>query len=257
MTSTRILLAAALAACAALHSNDARAQACTPVQECGDVDDSGGITATDSLRVLSRAVGLPLTLTCECQAGGEVIPSRTVRTGQTTCFDVAGVSIPCAGTGQDGEFQAGSPRVFTDNGDGTVTDEATGLVWEKHGDEDGIHDRDGTYSWTDAVAVKIATLNSTAFAGFSDWRLPNRVELETLFNLGAGNPATFPALSTPCDTAGCSSTTCSCTTNSIYWTSTSDFHSPAYAWYLNFSAANVAVQAKTEPARVRAVRSAD
>ena len=248
---------AAMAVGEGLLASAAHAQACTPVQECGDVDNSGGITATDSLRVLSRAVGLPLTLTCTCEAGGEVIPSQTVRTGQTTCFDVDGVSIPCAGTGQDGEFQAGSPRVFTDNGDGTVTDEATGLMWEKHGDEENIHDQDTTYSWPDAVGVKIATLNSTAFAGFNDWRLPNRVELETLFNLGAGNPATFPAFSNGCDVVGCPSTTCSCTGNTIYWTSTTYIASPAYAWTLNFSAANVAELHKTQPARVRAVRSAE
>ncbi len=255
MTAAMVLLAA-IACGEALLANAAHAQACTPVQECGDVDDSGGITATDSLRVLSRAVGLPLTLTCECEAGGEVIPSHTVRTGQTTCFDVDGASVPCAGTGQDGEIQAGSPRVFSDNGDGTVTDEATGLMWEKHGDEENIHDRDGTYTWTDAFGVKIATLNSTVVAGFSDWRLPNRVELETLFNLGAGNPATFPAFSTPCDVVGCPSTSCSCTNNSIYWTSTTDLASPAYAWTLNFSAATDGSLHKTQPARVRAVRSA-
>jgi hypothetical protein len=46
------------------------------------------------------------------------------QTGQTLCVDQSG-SINCAGTGQDGDLQAGvalpQPR-FTDNGDGTVTD---------------------------------------------------------------------------------------------------------------------------------------
>lgn len=47
------------------------------------------------------------------------------KTGQTTCYDANGSVIPCAGTGQDGDIQAGvawpDPR-FTDNGNGTVTD---------------------------------------------------------------------------------------------------------------------------------------
>ena len=53
------------------------------------------------------------------------------KTGQTKCYETIGVEIPCAGTGQDGEIQAGvtwpEPR-FTDHGDGTVTDNLTGLM---------------------------------------------------------------------------------------------------------------------------------
>lgn len=56
------------------------------------------------------------------------------KTGQTTCYDSAGV-IPCTGTGQDGDIRAGvawpSPR-FTDNGNGTITDHLTGLTWLKN-----------------------------------------------------------------------------------------------------------------------------
>jgi hypothetical protein len=130
-----LLVLGLIAVVEASSAVSAHAQACTAVQECGDVNNSGSITATDALTVLNRSIGLPLTLTCECQAGGEVIPSQTVRTGQTTCFAVNGTSTPCAGTGQDGEFQAGSLRSFTDNLDGTVTDNATGLMWEKHGDQ--------------------------------------------------------------------------------------------------------------------------
>ncbi len=55
-------------------------------------------------------------------------------TGQTTCYDTAGTAIACAGTGQDGELLKGvawpSPR-FMDNGNGTVTDNLTGLIWLK------------------------------------------------------------------------------------------------------------------------------
>src|SRR5437899_1127498 len=42
-------------------------------------------------------------------------------TGQTTSFHA----------GDDGATQAGAPLSYTDNGDGTITDENTGLMWEK------------------------------------------------------------------------------------------------------------------------------
>ena len=56
------------------------------------------------------------------------------KTGQTKCYDTSGNEIDCAGTGQDGEIQAGvewpEPR-FADYGNGTVMDNLTGLMWAK------------------------------------------------------------------------------------------------------------------------------
>lgn len=48
------------------------------------------------------------------------------------------------GTGSDGDVQAGSTLSYTDNGDGTITDNVTGLMWEKKDDSGGIHDKDNT-----------------------------------------------------------------------------------------------------------------
>ena len=48
----------------------------------------------------------------------------------------------------DGAVQAGAPLSFTDNGDGTITDNNTHLMWEKKGDGGGLHDKDNTYSWS-------------------------------------------------------------------------------------------------------------
>ena len=62
------------------------------------------------------------------------LPARVPKTGQTQCYD-ASAAIDCAGTGQDGAFQKGvawpNPR-FTDNSNGTVTDNLTGLIWLKN-----------------------------------------------------------------------------------------------------------------------------
>lgn len=70
------------------------------------------------------------------------------KTGQTICDNEAGTVIACAGTGQDGELQKGTSNSFTDNGDGTINDNVSGLMWEKldNNDTGGIHDWDTTYT---------------------------------------------------------------------------------------------------------------
>jgi len=115
------------------------------------------------------------------------------RTGQTTCWDTNGAVISCAGTGRDGEKQAGvawpEPR-FADNGDQTVTDNLTGLIWTKDAnlmvtrDSDFYNDsigHDGTVTWQRALDY-IKKLNQENYLGHNDWRLPNLKELESLVN---------------------------------------------------------------------------
>lgn len=50
-------------------------------------------------------------------------------TGQTKCYDSSGTEITCTGTGQDGAYNI-NPMSFTDNGNGTVTDNNAGLMWQ-------------------------------------------------------------------------------------------------------------------------------
>ena len=68
-----------------------------------------------------------------------------VDTGQTTCYDDSGViTCPAEGEafyGQDAQF-TGNPPSYTDNGDGTVTDNVTGLIWQQSPDTDGDGDID-------------------------------------------------------------------------------------------------------------------
>src|SRR5205814_55397 len=85
-------------------------------------------------------------------------------TGQTTCWDGSGNVIGCAGTGQDGELRRGAPLSYTDNGDGTITDNNTGLVWEKQSQDGSIHDIANTYTSDQAFSGHVATLNSMGFA---------------------------------------------------------------------------------------------
>jgi hypothetical protein len=125
--------------------------------------------------------------------------------------------IACAGSGQDGEVQAGLVRVYVDNGDGTITDARTGLMWEKQSDDGSLNDQDDMYTWADAFAVKIAGLNAgSGFAGYTDWRLPNVNELQTILNYAAVNPSVPPAFDVFCAPA-CTVSVCSCTQSGRYW----------------------------------------
>jgi hypothetical protein len=66
-----------------------------------------------------------------CLAGG--LQGQRLKTGQTLCYDDVGTVIACAGTGQDAELQKGLAGAYTDNGDGTITDTKTGLMWAHRG----------------------------------------------------------------------------------------------------------------------------
>src|SRR5262249_57053434 len=97
-----------------------------------------------------------------CQATPQ---GQRLKTGQTQCWDTTGTVIPCAGTGQDGELQKGLARAYVDNGDGTITDTKTGLMWEKQSDDGTLNDKDNVYTWAEAFTVKIAGLNAGSEIG--------------------------------------------------------------------------------------------
>ncbi len=107
-------------------------------------------------------------------------PFGTVpQTGQSQCWDQSGNLIDCAGSGQDGELQKGvawpQPR-FIDNGDGTITDMLTGLMWEQA--------PSGSSTDWEGALTRIGTINGIELGGHTDWKLPNRFELMTLLNCG-------------------------------------------------------------------------
>lgn len=97
-------------------------------------------------------------------------------------------------TGDDGYYEELLPdQNFINNGDGTVTDQITGLLWMRcslgeEGNPDalqlctGVH---GKYEWADAIN---ACLN-LEFAGRNDWVLPTFSELSSLVDYGKENPA--------------------------------------------------------------------
>lgn len=177
-------------------------------------------------------------------------------TGQTTCFDAGGAALPCTGTGHDGEFQLGEPLAFVNNGDGTITDLTTQLMWEVKDDSGGVHDKDAASTW-DAALTFVRSLNSSSFAGYSDWRLPNVKELQTIVDFGRSTPSIDPKFNTVC-AEGCTITTCSCTASTpipaAYWTSTTIDRNHPGAWYVDFVDGVTNGAFKNESWYVRAVR---
>ena len=135
---------------------------------------------------------------------------------------------------------------FTDNGNGTVTDNTTGLMWEqKTGVVGGPqnyndpHNTNNLYSWYDPATSGgfpgypsgdgtdtqsfITSLNSGRFAGYSDWRMPSICELASLVNSSYYPPmdintAYFPNIQP----------------DSAYWSSTSNLQPDGLAWIISF-----------------------
>lgn len=81
-------------------------------------------------------------------------------------------------------------RDFTDNGDGTVTHQITGLIWQRCSlgqSWDGTHCTGEASVFTWAGALAAAAQNT--FSGLSDWRLPNKNELASIVEYRCTGPA--------------------------------------------------------------------
>jgi hypothetical protein len=162
------------------------------------------------------------------------VPGRTITTGQTVCYDAAGSSISCTGTGQDGEIQAGLAFDYTDNGDGTVTDNNTGLTWQQ-----GYST--STMTWS-AAATSCA--NNDANLPGTGWRLPNIKELFTLVDFTVSGVAKIDLTAFPG------------TPVSDFWSATTYPNSgyQYFAMHVNFNVGYVYLDTKTNICYVRCVQ---
>jgi hypothetical protein len=171
----------------------------------------------------------------------------------THCIDAADTNgdLRIAAPGDSGNCNIAG-NTYTDNGDGTITDDGSGLVWEKKSDDGSIHDQDSTYNWNDASAVHVAALNAMSFAGHNDWRLPTIAELQTLIRAGSF-PTVAPQFETGC-MPGCTVLSCSCTTSSNYWSSSPYPIGPQAAYTVDFSSGVASALFRGNGRYVRAVR---
>lgn len=188
--------------------------------------------------------------------------------GPTGAAGPAGIGLPtCTSDGDLPVFQGGSwvcqsaaPRLVA-NGNGTVTDNATGLMWEiKSVNCPSPRCWSNLYSWSGSGSAPDGSLfreflevlnddssvdgTSVCFANHCDWRLPTIVELQTL--------------RIECASGACIDPIFGPTQDSNYWSSTSVQQQPGSAWLGQFNPYNVAgkdVLPKTIRLFARAVRS--
>jgi len=143
-------------------------------------------------------------------------------TGQTKCYDNE-KEIPCPQPGEDFYGQDGNylinPPSYTkldekgnplpDNASTwvMVKDNLTGLIWENKTDDGSIHDKDNC--------------NELTLAGFSDWRLPSREELQSIVDYSKHSYSAFEGFNND-------------TMSSGYFSSTSDAYDTRFVWTIGF-----------------------
>jgi len=176
--------------------------------------------------------------------------------GGTVKLQATGMYVPYV-AGDDGSVGAGVPLTFPrmrDNGDGTVTDTVTGLVWLKQAD---------CISQTWAGAVAAVNALASGQCGLTDgstagsWRMPNRKEMQSLADRAQNNQADF--FDTTWSSANATIASMSAVfTNFIqlqyYWTSSTNASDTTEAWTVFSCDYGVYDTAKTVTGYTLAVR---
>ena len=240
-------------------------------QCCGDCNEDGEVRINELITAVNEALS---------GCGGSVTPSGCplLQTGQVASFQ----------PDDDGDVRAGARLRYRDNGDGTITDLNTGLMWEKKGGGQGCLNCEGDrYAWSAAFTDWLARLNGEVghcalrdevecrrdadcpptpdpfppdfcvfpepFAGYDDWRMPNVRELQSLVDYGKTSPAVDAVFQSDCR-GNYSPVVCSCTrTSPGYWASTS--LRAGAAWSVGFENGSVTAGSKGGARSVRAVRA--
>ena len=121
----------------------------------------------------------------------------------------------------------GAFQSSTVNGDIIVTDTETGLIWQK------------TYVSSKTWQQALDYCENLTYAGYTDWRLPNKNELASLVNYAKYGPASdFPDM--PSD--------------GWFWSSSTFVGSTNRAWHVYFTHGPVSYDSKTNDNDVRCVR---
>lgn len=140
---------------------------------------------------------------------------------------------------------------YLSNGDGTVTDTVTGLMWRQCSEgvtSQAVPCDSGsavTYGWQQALqhVADVNAAHAEAQVGYSDWRLPDLKELKSLSELACFNPAINTTLfpNTPAD---------------FFWSATPVLSDDDYAWSVGFYYGGDRWGQKSDVRYVRLVRTA-
>ena len=191
---------------------------------------AAGVTCSSSTSIQTCVVGTngcTTSSTTNCSTG-----LVCERYPPVDCLDPNWAEWPMPNGQTDVTNGGPNPESYTDNGDGTLTDNVTGLIWQQDAPAT-------TYAWPDAVAY----CPTLTLAGHSDWRLPRRIELVSIVDTSRTYPSAdsrFHFLPTSTD---------------LFWSSSPDALSSTYAWYVEFGYGHTRndIGAST-PGNVRCVR---
>ncbi len=142
-----------------------------------------------------------------------------IKTGQTTSYNDY----------DDANLSRGITQAYTDNSNGTITDNNTALIWQQEDDNN-------TYTHADAISY----CEDLYLGSSEDWRLPTIDELVSLTDKGRTNPAINPLFTN--------------TNTSLYWSFSSYAFNSSRAWGVNFSNGSGYDRNKTDSYYVRCVR---
>ena len=128
---------------------------------------------------------------------------------------------------------------FIDNGNGTVKDKATGLIWQKCSNGQNATDCSGTANTSDWTA-SITYCTGLTLAS-KVWRLPNINELKSILDYSKTSSPMIDTAIFPNTAVG------------YYWSSTTYSPITSSAWYLGFDISTVLQDPKSSPYYVRCV----
>jgi hypothetical protein len=147
------------------------------------------------------------------------------------CLDPIWAQWPIPNDPGDGVSGAGRLQAYTDNHDGTVSDDVTGLVWQQTAPTSNNFTQSASMNY-----CKTLTLG-----GYHDWRLPSMIELISLIDFGRASPCIdtdyFPGAPA-----------------NAFWSSTPAANSTLLAWGVTFLYGEVGTNTVGFPASVRCVR---
>lgn len=165
-----------------------------------------------------------------------IVERRIPDTGQTTCYNnitepLSTCPAPGEPLAQDGSYTINPPS-YSDNGNGTVTDNITNLIWQQTDDNT-------KRTWD--LAVNYCESNVAGLPG-SDWRLPNARELASIHDLEKFDYAINNAFSI---------------SDEMYWSSTTIVDSIDLAHIVRFYDGDLSMGRKTDKYYVRCVRGGE
>ncbi len=253
-----LLLALSLAA-APLHAvglND------TGQDTCYNNTAADGVAASDPASIARDAGSHPRQ---DCRYGRDAAAAA----GQLTKTGAGAKGFDFTKIANNGTTLAAAAALGSAAGDWACTrDNVTGLTWEVKTDDNGLRDKDWTYTWYNTTATEnggnagstgsntcnatlpsslcntqafVTAVNTAALCTYTDWRLPTRRELLTLVHAGTSNPSIDPTYFPNTNASG-------------FWSGSSYVPNPAGAWDVFFNNGNTLADNKTNAYFARLVR---